>query len=379
MADRKKAIGFWGFILRLINWILIIALLFSYLAQWISPSHFWMLAFFGMAYPVLLILNILFIIHWLLRRRKFVIYPLIVVLMGIGMISRFFNMGSNSEYVDSGNTLKVMTYNVHVFGRYAKGKQGASYYNRDEILKLVEKEKPDILCMQEFRSVNVPGSKENNLKLFRKKAGFKYVYARKYSPKSKNFYLVIFSKYPIVESGTIWDDDVEGSVTAVYADIKVKSTLIRVYSLHLQSYQISSDTYLIKKSMNSLDISKEENQEQLTKTSKHFIRKFKIAFEKRSKQIDAISAHIEDCPYPVILAGDFNDTPSSYAYAQLTEKLDDSFTESGSGFDKTYRGPYPSFRIDYILHSPEFTAYQYKTLKVNYSDHYPVSTVLSME
>ena len=377
MAKQKRNIGFLGYFLRFINIILVIALLISYLAQWISPRFFWPIAFFGMAYPALAILNTLFVIHWIFRRRKFVMYPLISLLIGIGMISRFIGTGSNVEFTNTSG-FKVLTYNVHVFGRYIKNHQGATYYERDEIVKFVKQQQPDILCMQEFRNIG-KGNEEDNIKIISEQCGMKYHYAQKYSKKSNRFYQVIFSKFPIKNSGFIPSVTGESEITAIYIDIEVDGQMLRVYNTHLQSYKISSDTYLIRNSLNNLDVSKTENQEKLTNTSKHFARKFKKAFEKRALQIHALKDHMAQSPYPIILAGDFNDTPSSYAYGQLSQDLDDAFVKSGSGFGQTYIGPYPSFPIDFILYSPEINSSEFNTWQVKYSDHYPISAVFNLE
>lgn len=376
MANNKRHIGFLGYFLRFINIVLIVSLFISYSAQWISPRHFWPIAFFGMAYPALAILNFLFVIHWLFRRRKFVIYPAISILLGISMISRFVGTGSNVE-LSNASTFKVLTYNVHVFGRYIKDHQGETHFERNEIIKFVKEQQPDILCMQEFRNLN-KGDKENNIQLFSEQCGFKYHFEERYTKKSTSFFQVIFSKYPIKNSGCISSITGEDEITATYIDVEITGKIIRVYNTHLQSYKISSDTYLIRNSLNNLDVSKTENQEKITRTSKHFAKKFKKAFEKRASQIDALKQHMDQSPYPIILAGDFNDTPSSYAYGQLRHDLDDAFVETGSGFGQTYIGPYPSFRIDFILHSPELNNHQFDTWQIKYSDHYPISAVFSL-
>ena len=75
-------------------------------------------------------------------------------------------------------------------------------------------------------------------------------------------------------------------------------------------------------------------------------------------------------PYPIILCGDFNDTPTSYTYKQLSEGLNDSFSNAGLGIGQTYNGKFPTLRIDYILHSPEFELNSFKTTDVNLSDHF---------
>src|SRR5204862_7418375 len=103
------------------------------------------------------------------------------------------------------------------------------------------------------------------------------------------------------------------------------------------------------------------------------ILRLKRAFIKRSQQVRVLHRHILESPYPVILCGDFNDTPSSYTYATLCKGMEDSFRESGSGFGKTYIGAFPSFRIDYILHDGKLHSTGYLTHGEKLSDHFPIS------
>jgi endonuclease/exonuclease/phosphatase family metal-dependent hydrolase len=88
---------------------------------------------------------------------------------------------------------------------------------------------------------------------------------------------------------------------------------------------------------------------------------------------------IEQSPYPVIICGDFNDTPSSYTYHQLSEGLIDAFKESGNGIGHTYGGALPSFRIDYILHDERFKSTRFNTIRSKFSDHYPITTSLKLQ
>ncbi|MFW6224447.1 MAG: endonuclease/exonuclease/phosphatase family protein, partial [Bacteroidota bacterium] len=100
--------------------------------------------------------------------------------------------------------------------------------------------------------------------------------------------------------------------------------------------------------------------------------KLRHGFMERAQQVDFVSEHIHKSPHPVIVCGDFNDTPMSYAYHTMRNNLKDSFTEAGMGFGKTYGGRAPSYRIDYILHSPTINTLSHERLKVPYSDHFPV-------
>ena len=101
--------------------------------------------------------------------------------------------------------------------------------------------------------------------------------------------------------------------------------------------------------------------------------RLKYAFRKRAHQADVLSDHIHTSPYPVIVCGDFNDTPVSYTYHKIRGDLVDAFIESGRGIGNTYSGMFPSYRIDYILHSRNLRSGGFETVRVDYSDHFPVS------
>jgi endonuclease/exonuclease/phosphatase family metal-dependent hydrolase len=95
-------------------------------------------------------------------------------------------------------------------------------------------------------------------------------------------------------------------------------------------------------------------------------------FITRSIQAKLVKKNIDSSPYPVLVTGDFNDTPVSYSYRRIRRGLNDSFVTSGYGAGFTYKGNYPANRIDYILYDNELESRSFNILKVKYSDHYPV-------
>jgi endonuclease/exonuclease/phosphatase family metal-dependent hydrolase len=115
-----------------------------------------------------------------------------------------------------------------------------------------------------------------------------------------------------------------------------------------------------------------ENSEMIDKM-KNISVSLKRGFALRAQQAKKVKADIDLSPYPVIVTGDFNDTPVSYTYHKIRKGLKDSFVDSGYGSGFTYKGNYPANRIDYILYDEVLECNYFEILKVRYSDHYPVS------
>ncbi len=156
---------------------------------------------------------------------------------------------------------------------------------------------------------------------------------------------------------------------AIYTDVLIREDTVRIVNLHLQSYHIDPSQY---SKINFQRISEEDDIRKMKKMGS----KFKQAFIKRAVQARRIREFIDNSPYNVIVCGDFNDTPVSYAYRTVKGNLNDAFIQSGKGFGRTYIGELPSFRIDYIFHSDGFSSYNFQSEEFAFSDHLPVSCSL---
>src|SRR4030042_1993229 len=155
--------------------------------------------------------------------------------------------------------------------------------------------------------------------------------------------------------------------------INFNGDTLRIFNNHLQSIHLNSQNYIF---LDSLRLRYNEQQLDEIMDISH---RLKDAFVKRSQQADMISEKISASPYPVIICGDFNDTPVSYTYKKIKTGLSDSFIEAGSGIGNTYSGITPALRIDYILHNPGMTALCTERVRLRLSDHYPLITYLKLE
>src|SRR5690606_3326293 len=107
-------------------------------------------------------------------------------------------------------------------------------------------------------------------------------------------------------------------------------------------------------------------------------RKLKYAFERRSQQAEALRNHIEATHYPIIITGDFNDTPMSYSVNLIGKSMKNNLQEKGQGWVDTHYEMLPIFQSDYNFCSPRFQVQHYQIRKQELSDHYPIIADISL-
>src|SRR6201999_4373712 len=132
--------------------------------------------------------------------------------------------------------------------------------------------------------------------------------------------MALFSKFPILEHGVIQLSSTRASENqCIYADIKKGDKTIRVYSVHLQSIRFDPEDY---RYLNN--VSPQDGKGQGGSASR-LGSTLKTAFLKRSEQVFKIKEHAAACPYPYIISGDINDTPTSLAVNQMAIGLKNAF------------------------------------------------------
>lgn len=334
----------------IINSLVLILLIFSYISPFINPNVFWQISILGLLFPILVVINIIFLFYWTIRLKKSFFANLIILMIGLPYIARY--IGKNIEIVDKKNymTIKVMSYNIRMFNEY----QWISEKNiKNNIIEFLNKENPDILCIQEFYS-------KEKLELL----GLKYQHiGTKYKQNSSS--IAIYSKYKQINKSKI--NIGTSNNTYIYSDIIINQDTIRIYNIHLASNWFKESDYSFINNP-SFETSK------LKSGILGIITRLKIAYKQRAKEVNIIQKHMKESPYPIILCGDFNDTPVSYAYQKLSKNLNDSFMFSGEKFGKTYIG-IPTLRIDYILHHPRIKSTNFRTYEeIVFSDHLPISS-----
>lgn len=352
------------------NALLAMALVLATYAQHINPIAFGWIGFLGLAFPFLLCLNIISLCFFFLffRRKSLYIVTLIALLLSWKNIGAFFTISAANR---STTEISIMSWNVKNFDLYNWSKNEATH---ELMMQLLEKEKPDVLCLQEFYTQGGKG-KFKNISEIKKRLGYKYYYFHETFALSKGaqqWGLATFSKFPIKNKGNITFENKSKLNAAMFTDIAyTKDSLVRVYNVHLQSVHFGSEDYAY------LDELKTERKANVNSTKK-IVRKLKKGFQYRAKQALQIKEHQQKSNNRSIICGDFNDSPFSFTYATLNQNMHDSFTEKGWGFGNTWTNLSPFFRIDFILLDENIKVNQHKRLLKKHSDHYPIKVHFEM-
>lgn len=307
--------------------------------------------------PVLIVLNVLLLIYWLVRRKWwYTAIPIVPILCCIPYMGTLFQLRGEVKDADAQKGVTIATYNVLSFGRETSG------FKAEDILAEMKRQKVDIFCIQEYEDVS--GDKKNSNKY---KEYFPYMVMGQKD-------MVIYSRYPIKESKNLSFGDMEiaegltktTNNSAMWANIDVKGKVIKVINAHLETTGFNRTLHQAGKMI------KQGRKMESNRLVEAIYGNYTHGMTIRAGQARLVANEVAMSDVPCIVCGDFNDVPYSYTYNTMLGNLVDGFKECGSGFMYTFREPKKPFRIDYIFHDESMEGITYYTKEITYSDHLPV-------
>lgn len=265
------------------------------------------------------------------------------VLASFMIFGRFYIPSFFTRHNPSGG-LKIMTYNARGFNQNKK----LPISDADSlIMEFVLDEQPDILCFQEAYHIL---KRETVLD---KDYPYKYVDFVFDGIKRKRVIQALFSKYPIKNVQII--EFPQSSNAALSADILYQDVVIRVLSMHLQSFSIQPNL-----------------QTATDEKSSVLFRRIIRSVGKQEHQVNLLKKVLDTTTFPTILAGDMNNTQFSKVYRMASNGFQDTFKKKGSGFGRTFELFGMPLRIDYILADNRFEVLSHTNFDIELSDHYPI-------
>ena len=344
-------------LLLTINILFVLTLFFSYLATYVNPKHVILPALVGLAYPYLVIINIFFVVYWIFSRRWEFLIPLGAILIGMGVLGNYFRFPKHRDFSD--DSFKVISYNVKLFNFY----ETKSTPSNKEILSYLKDQDADVICMQELFVDN----KNINETAIKGALGDKIYSHTKFINNigNRSYGIGTYTKYPIIRRSQIFHP--KSSSLTIITDIVADGDTIRIFNNHLQSFKLKNIEH-----SNILEELASREKTEVKNNIANIISSLHDGFVKRAEQAIVVKEEIAKSPYPTIVLGDFNDTPISYSFHIVSKGLNDAFVKAGNGSGNSYKGAYPSNRIDYILFDNNFICEKFDKLNLKYSDHYPI-------
>ena len=355
-----RTIGqFFGRILLAFNGVVALLMLLCAFSSYLHPDTFPVLSCAGLAFPIFLLLNILFLFFWLFFYRRYLFLPLLAMVVCFPQIRSYIPINLSATQIPT-DAIKVVSFNVMSYDGHKPHSENAP----NAIVQYLQNTNADIICLQEASFNNSDSKKFLSEKSFRK-AMSKYTYFRYYVAKGNAW--VCLSRFPILSARMI-DYKSAGNGSIAY-ELKVGADTLLLINNHLESNKLTLDD---RAAYRELIVNPQE--ENLTTTSKLLIRKVADAASIRAAQADKVAEYIRESGKKyVVVCGDFNDSPLSYAHRVIGEGLNDAFVESGNGLGVSYHRNGFYFRIDHILASESFELYDCKVDKsIEASDHYPI-------
>ncbi len=351
----------------LANIAVVFLFLLACLVPALNPQRWWFISFLGLAFPFLLILVIVFLGGWLfLTKWKESLISGIALLIAIKSISYFlaFHKPSSFNYAKDSKTLRVVSWNVARFIEWKKNNNKGSQ-TRLKMFDLIKAQNADVLCLQEFHTSTHPDF-YNNIEHIQTQLNYPYYFFSFEEDGDLNYYSsIIFSRYPIVDSGKVRYSRPSYPDVLLEADIKFNNDTVRIFTTHLQSLQFGKNDYA---AINEI----KTGQDSIVSNSRSILSKMKKGVIYRSLQADIAHEVMVQSPGPVLFCGDLNDVPNSYAYKTVRAGMQDAFLKKGFGIGRTFSALSPTLRIDYIFADKQFEIKQFTRIAKKLSDHYMI-------
>ena len=336
-----------------------------------NPASFWYIGLLALTTLYFLVILIGFLICWLFTHKKLMLISLVAIAISWLPLQQVVQLTIAKPFniTKPDSIVRVMSWNVEHFDIL---EHKIHPERKLQMLNLISTYSPDIACFQEMVGADTNATAINYVPQIKADLNFlNYYYTYEVQndfDQKHHFGIIIFSKYKIINTQTINSNSAEPynyNSTFQYVDVLKNKDTIRVFNLHLQSLKLSKTnlSYINEVSTEkSIDV----------QASKNILAKLKTGFLKRQLQSEQIAIEISKSPYPVIVCGDFNDVPNSYAYHTIGQNLQNTFAKKGYAIGRTFSGISPTLRIDNIFTSKAFEVLQYTRVKKKLSDHFPI-------
>lgn len=352
---------FFSSLLWSLNLLLFLYTLLLYSLLYWLPTEHWTANLLLLTMPVAWFFNLAFLVFWFFTEHALrSVLSGLVLLMGMPFWPRTFSLNDPEQPGPNQPTFSLLSYNVMRFDAGDHWELHRPSVRARHLTSWVVRHDAPVKCFQEF--YNSPETIFNTLDRL-DEAGYTHralLHPELADRPDAYIGVAILSRYPIVKQGRSVFSEFNGMV---WADIKFGVDTIRVINVHMQSMGIRVG--------NVLD---QEEMVGVRQETRGILGALRHGFVERRQQVRQVEDVMAGSPHPVILTGDFNDTPYSTVYERLRRQLRNAFEDRGRGLGFTLNRS-PSFiRIDNQFYDAHYLhVLDFQTLDhVIYSDHFPI-------
>lgn len=347
--------------LRIFTWVLYFLTLITAYGGYLNP-HWWTLPAMGVLFfPYFAMSTIVVSVGWLLY-RKFIIGCIgIGVLMACGpTFSQALPLKLSGNAPKSEKTFSMVTFNcLHM--EDIKNPDSDSDFNRS--LHFLIHCDADFICLQELMNFN-PDEIPAKFKPQIDSLMVVYPYVSHDYSREEEF----LSKIPFEKIKVHLQDNISYPCIAAYK-MNLHGHPLTVLNVHLPSYRLSKKERQIITEAGS----KQGMKKSIKELEGPVYSKMKDAFKMRADVSKAIAEYAGEIEGNVVICGDFNDVPGSWAYRNFIKHgFEDAYAQTGFGHIITYNDHLMYFHIDQILFKGELVPLYVKKVRMNASDHYPL-------
>lgn len=360
-----------GSLLVLLGWGGAVSVAVAQIAVLVPPDITALPALGGLSFPVGAVLLLAGgVAAWRQRRWKAAVFMTLLILWAAPLYKATWGCAGCGMPDADGPTFKVLSWNVRLYDYYGwlggtsqAGRSGV----RKDIMEAVSVASPDVLCVQEhfelLDKAGFPVVQPLNEAIGKGSPAFSHVVIAR-SKKDRRFGVATWSRWPIVGRSAIEFGTRSNNVCAV-TDVAWNGDTVRIFNAHFSSLRFEAEDYAAL----------EEGVPDAEGRGRIWGR-MSAAYVERVEQVSRVMEAVEASPHPVVLCGDFNDTPTSWALARCRKTLRDSHDARLFTLDGTWQGALPGVRIDHVLAGEDWSVLAHSTGGVGLSDHRYVSAVL---
>lgn len=328
----------------------------------VNPDFLTFPAVLCLAFPWLAIFSGLLILYWACTKHFIFTALGVLAMVACGAaLSLSFPLNASKSPTPGKQTFKIISWNVLHTDDIRKPD-----YPGNRAVEYMIQSGADIICMAELRNFGqeefkkaTPTQIDSLIRLYPFRAGM---------PSTD---LKILSKYPVDRTGLSYVSQTGHHRFDFFKVHFPGGKKLDIAMVHLYSYDLSEEERNVVKDMKSVKGAKSS-----VKELKGAIRsKLSNAFIQRAGNAEELRAAINQIrpSAPLIVCGDFNDVPASWAYNLIKgDDMRDAYVETNFGPTWTYNLHMFYFHIDQMLYRGNLKALSLKVGKINTSDHYPL-------